>query len=169
MDSEASFHCNGFVAPLVMASVVMAVIAATDMRHPFGIPPIPLHSLADSLLETLDGLPADLIRNLVATQCIAPVVSRPILHVLDHRLLLACECQQQVEYVEIGAWRPGPDVMNLTDAAAAQHGVERPAMILDVNPIVLLLAITIHTGRRFDSIALVIISGMNFSGNWKGP
>ena len=68
-------------------------------------------------------------------------------------------------HVEVRLFAVAADVVGLARLAAGQHPPQRPAMVLDIQPVADLLPVAVDR-QRLPLRALRIISGISFSGNW---
>src|SRR5580692_1428942 len=129
------------VAILVILVVVREIFSVAHSFHPFHVGLVPIDGLPQAGFQRSRGLPPELLFHLFAAQGVPAIVPRTILYVGKQRLRLAGQAKQRARHGEIFLDVDSADVVHLTDAPALEHGQNSPAVILDVQPIALLLAV----------------------------
>ena len=84
---------------------------------------------------------------------------------LDERRRPIDEREDPVGELDVGHFVAAADVVDLAGAAAFDQQVERAAMVLDVQPVADVEAVAVERQRQVDRSALVMNSGITFSGN----
>ena len=114
-----------------------------DAVDPSGVGLVPLHGLGQSLLEG-DGLaPAQLRLGLGAVHGVAAVVAQPVGDVADQVLRLSGQPEHGPGHVHVVPLAPAAEVVDLARTAAAERGVDAPAVVADVDPVADLHAVAI--------------------------
>src|SRR4051812_1672171 len=90
---------SGLERSTVVALVVITIRARADRLPPPGVVPVPIDRPLQTLLEPHLSLPAQRAEP-VRGQRVAPVVTRPIGHVLDQRLVAPCQREDPLDDVD---------------------------------------------------------------------
>ena len=142
---------SGTSAPVLFADPVL-VGAAGDVGNPGLVVEIPLHCLADAGLEGLGRLPAEFPFELAGVDGVATVVAGAVLHVGNLFLVRFAvgtwaefveDGAQGMDDVKVGHFVPAADVVDLAHPARLQHAADGAAVVLDVEPVADLLAVTV--------------------------
>lgn len=141
-------------ALVVHALVVGLVVAADDAHPPVAVLEVPLDGLLDAVLELRLRLPAELCVDLRRVDGVAAVVALAVGDVLDEVFGLAELLEDGLDDVDVGALIVTADVVDLANATLLQDQVDGMAVILDVEPVANILAVTVDrqllVGQRVD-------------------
>lgn len=141
-------------ALIVHALVVGLVIAADDAHPPVAVLEVPFDRLLDAVLKFRLRFPAELRVDLRRVDGVAAVVALAVGDVLDEVFGLAELLEDGLDNVDVGALIVAADVVDLADAALLQDQVDGMAVILDVEPVADVLAVTVDrqllVGQRVD-------------------
>src|SRR5579871_926883 len=138
--------------PTIVECDPVAIGLACDIRNPFLIFEIPSDRLAQTALEGLRRLPAQLVCDLACIDGIAPVVSGPVLHERDllaiglavaARLAFVKEIAEAMQHLEVCPLVRGADIVCFAGPAPFQHAAERRAVVADIKPVANVLAVAI--------------------------
>ena len=122
------------------------------MVDPFLVIQIPLHGFLDTGLESFLWLPAEFLFKLTGIDGVAAVVARTILNEGDLcGVALAIgtwfefieDGAEGVNDVEVGFFVPATNVVGLTQFTGFEHATDGATVVLNVEPVTDLLAITI--------------------------
>ena len=141
-------------ALVVHALVVGLVIAAYDAHPPVTVLEVPLDRLLDAVLEFRLRLPAEFRVDLRRGDGVAAVMPLAVGDVLDEVFGLAELLEDGLDDVDVGALIVTADVVDLADATLLQDQVDGMAVILNVEPVANILAVTVDrqllVGQRID-------------------
>ena len=140
---------------LVHLLVVLLVLAGGDAVHPLLVVEVPAHGLLDALLELEARLPAELALQLAAVDGVAHVVPLAVGHVGDQVHVLALGASEQAVHrpdqhphdVDVLPLVEAPDVVGLGDSALVEYQVDRPRVVLHVEPVAHVLALPVDRKR----------------------
>lgn len=139
---------------VVHALVVGLVVAADDAHPPVAVLEVPLDRLLDTVLELRLRLPAEFRVNLRRVDGVAAVVALAVSDVLDEVFGLAELLEDGLDDVDVGTLIVAADIVDLADATLLQDQVDGMAVILNVEPVANILAVTIDrqllVGQRID-------------------
>ena len=165
--STRSGHAHRAAAPGAGARPV-----ALDHRGPVAerLPPgavvgIPADGVGQTLFEGDDRLPAQLLADLGGVEEVAAVVARPVGDDLLERLGLAGGGQDRVGDLLDRSLDPAAHVVGLAHDAVLQDQLDGPAVVVDVQPLPLVLGRLVER-QRVSSRARAVNRGITFSGNW---
>ena len=113
---------------------------------------------------------------LPTVQCIPPVMPRAVgdegdetgVGLLGFAGLLGEGVEEQVNEADVAQLVAPADVVDLPGGTPAQDGVNGAAIVFDVQPVTDVEAVTID-GDGLPASAFLMVSGMSFSGYWRGP
>ena len=115
---------------------------------------VPLDGLLDAVLELRLRLPAEFRVDLRRVDGVTAVVALAVGDVLDEVFGVAELLEDGLDDVDVGALIMAADVVDLADAALLQNQVDGMAVILDVEPVADVLAVTVDrqllVGQRVD-------------------
>ena len=114
---------------------------------------VPGHRLANPCLEGLRRLPAELTLDLNRVDRVTPVVARSVAHI-GHLLEVAPAIRARVHLVkertdtphdlDVRFLVPATDVVDLTQLTCLKDTADRAAVILNIEPVTDLLAVTLR-------------------------
>ena len=114
------------------------------------------------------GDPPKLTSQLRRINCIAPIVTGAIAHPIDEVTALAHRLKNRLQDLKITPLTIGASQISLHQPALIQNGPYSTGMVINVNPITNIFAVTIRP-RRLPRLTLSIAAGMNFSSFCSGP
>ena len=133
---------------------------------------VPLDGLAQSAGKTFARRPAQFASDLGAVHGVSPIVAGPVLYIRDQRFISAAGLQfgkngaNLTDHFNIALLAVAANVVALADSAFPQHLANCFTMVLShtASPA---HSIRRHTpAKAFPVVALWIINGISFSGNW---
>ena len=132
----------------------MLIVTIDDMLPPSLMLEIPLDRLLDAVLELRLRLPAEFRVDLRRVDGVAAIVAFAVGDVLDEVFGLAELLEDGLDDVDVGALIVATDIVDLADAALLQDQVDGMAVVLDVEPVADVLAVTVDrqllVGQRVD-------------------
>ena len=155
-------------APAVLALVVLAVLARADR------PPPPSLSRYQSTVRSIpSSKPTAAFQpspsSFVGGERVAAVVAGAVVDVLDQRLVAPGELQDPLDDLDVRQLVGAADVVGLARLAALEHGVDRRGEVLDAEPVADLRAVAVDRQRVAGKGVEDAVSGISFSGCWRGP
>src|SRR5881296_2629296 len=123
--------------------VIGAKLSGLNLFPPRGVLPVPVHRGLQGRVQGVLRHPPQL-SDLVAVQGIAAVMAGAVSDMPDQRQRLPEQLEDCLGYLLVGPLVDSPDVIDLTWSALVENQIDRPAMILHIEPIALLQPITIE-------------------------
>ena len=108
------------------------------------------------------GDPPELSSQLRRINCIAPIVTGAITHPIDEVTALVHCLKNRLQDLKITPLTIGANQISLPQLALIQNGPYSTGMVINVNPITNIFAVTYSLGR-LPYLMLPIAAGMNFS------
>ena len=123
------------------------VLAADDFLPPGLIIKIPFDCFLDAVLEFGFGEPAELGVNLGRVDCVAQVVALAVGYVCNEALGFAELLADELYDVDVRHLVVTADVVDLADSALVDDEVNRLAVVLDIEPVAHVLALSVDRQR----------------------
>ena len=132
--------------------VVLLVLARGDVVHPRLVVQIPADSFVDTLLELETGAPAQLAVQFRSVYRIAKVVARAVRDVGDEAVRIALRIAQDtvhgldddLDKVDVLPLVETAYVVSLGHLAPVEDEVDRPRVVLHIQPVANVLALAVH-------------------------
>src|SRR5215211_2543229 len=132
-------------ASRILLVVVTLVLARLDRLPPVATLAVPRDRLGETFLESTAWLPPERV-DPGGVEAVAAIVPRAVGDVPYEPRIRAAELENQLCHLEIVALLPA-NVVNASRLALAQDKVDRGALVLDVHPRPLLVAVPVDRKR----------------------
>jgi hypothetical protein len=96
---------------------------------------VPSNRLLESLLEIVYRSPAKVALHPRRIDCIAHIMSCPVLHKFNAILWPPKLLEDRGYYLEVGAFAPPPDIIDLACDTGAQNAIYRGTMVFHMDPV----------------------------------
>src|SRR2546425_12440475 len=126
--------------------VISPKLSGLNLFPPRGVLPVPVHRDLQGRVQRMLRRPPQ-PSDLVAVQGIAAVMAGAVCDVPDQRQRLPEQFEDCLGYLLVGRLVASPNVIDLTRRALAEDQIDRPAMILHIEPIALLKPIAVERQR----------------------
>ena len=141
--------------PLIHLLIILLILPRRDVIHPRLIFEIPAHRLLDALLELEAWFPAQFLLELGRVDGVAQVVTGTVGHIGDQAQRLALGITQQAihrpddhfDQVDVLPLVEAANVVGVSYLALVEDQVDRPGMILHIEPVAHVLALAIDRQR----------------------
>lgn len=153
----------------------VAVITVQNILYPRPIVKIPQNGFSQAFLKCMCGMPVELRGQFCTVDRIAEIMSGTNSHKFDEVGVRAFTRRaHRIEYVadtgndlKVGTFRSSADVVSLPHSAYFKHTLDSGTMILHMEPVVDIGAVSI-CGKSLWVRALSVTSGISFQGTGAG-
>ena len=132
--------------------VILLIVTACHVVHPFLVVEIPFHGFFDALLELETWLPSEFLLQLARVYGITHIVALAVSHVSDEIEVFALFATQQavngldyhLDDIDVLPLVETADVISFGNLSLMENHIDSTCMVLHIQPVAHILALTIY-------------------------